>query len=147
MALALRLIIAALGVSGVGIPVTILIPGPAQTARICETAFDALTNGKHVITGPWPAVMDSELRFYAPFWGAYGITLLAIARYPARYRRLVIPATATFFIGGIGRAISWAEIGPPHPFFLSLMAIELVLPTVIIGLWMAVRREYGRSAL
>jgi hypothetical protein len=83
--------------------------------------------------------MDSELRFYAPFWGAYGVALLAIARDLAGHRRLVVPAMALFFIGGVGRALSWIAVGEPHPFFSMLMGIELVFPVVIIGLWFAVR--------
>jgi hypothetical protein len=41
-----------------------------------------------------------------------------------------------FFVGGLGRALSLALVGPPTPFFLFLMAIELGLPPV---LWLAAR--------
>jgi hypothetical protein len=47
---------------------------------------------------------------------------------------------ATFFAGGVGRALSWVSVGPPHPFFLALMATELTLPLVLVVLWLAVRR-------
>ena len=36
-----------------------------------------------------------------------------------------------FFVGGLGRALSLALVGPPTPFFLFLMAIELGLPPVV----------------
>jgi len=39
------------------------------------------------------------------------------------------------FIGGLGRALSYAEVGPPHPLFVALMATELLTPPVIFLLW------------
>ena len=44
-----------------------------------------------------------------------------------------------FFAGGVGRAISLASVGAPHPFFLALMAIELAAPPVLVGLWLGAR--------
>ena len=136
----LRFIMAVLGASAVAICLAIFIPGPAQTAHFFEALFDTLTSGKHAAAGPWPPVMDSEIRFYAPFWGGYGVALVAFARDLALYSRLIVPATALFFLGGIGRAISWITIGAPHPFFLLLMVIEVSLPVVMIALWSRVRR-------
>jgi hypothetical protein len=36
--------------------------------------------------------------------------------------------------------VSYLSLGPPHPFFMLLMAIELLLPPVILGLWLAAGR-------
>ena len=138
---ALRFLLVILGASAIAIFLSVFLAGPAQTASFSEQAYDAVTGARARLTGPWPPTMDSELRFYAPFWGAYGVVLLAISRDLAGYRRQVVPLMALFFIGGTGRALSWAMVGAPHPFFLLLMAIELVLPVIIIGLWFEVRHR------
>ena len=44
-----------------------------------------------------------------------------------------------FFAGGVGRAISYAAVGAPHPFFLLLMGLELAIPPVLMALWFASR--------
>jgi hypothetical protein len=84
--------------------------------------------------------MDSELRFYAPFWGAYGIALLAVARDLAQLSRWVLWLALLFFVGGLGRVISYLAIGAPHPFFQALMVIELVTPPLLVALWLGGRR-------
>jgi hypothetical protein len=50
-----------------------------------------------------------------------------------------------FFAGGVGRAISHLSVGTPHPFFTVLMAIELLLPPVLVLLWLAARRQRRRT--
>jgi hypothetical protein len=55
-------------------------------------------------------------------------------------RLYLVPWLAgVFFLGGVGRVISYAAVGPPHPFFLVLMGFELLLPPVLAGLWLGVR--------
>src|SRR6267142_3049818 len=78
------------------------------------------------VTGAWPPTMDSELRFYAALWGAYGFILIAVARNLRAMLHYVPLLAATFFVGGAGRALSYFQVGPPHPFFVLLMVIELV---------------------
>jgi len=80
MILALRILNAILGLAAVAICLSIVVYGPANTANFSETLFDTLTGSSYPLTGPWPATMDSELRFYAPFWGAYGLVLISVAR-------------------------------------------------------------------
>ena len=131
----LRALLWLLGGSAILICLSIVFFGPGNTAQISELMFDALTGRGGPLTGRWPPTMDSELRFYAPFWGAYGIVLIAVARDLMRLGRWVPWLALLFFVGGLGRAISWAITGAPHPFFLFLMTIELVLPPVLIALW------------
>lgn len=69
--------------------------------------------------------MDRELRFYAPFWGTYGVLLLAAARDLPHWMKYVPALSAVFFAGGAGRALSLATVGAPHPVFTLLMAIDL----------------------
>ena len=144
MIAALRLLHAILGVAAVAICLSIVILGPAATAGLSETLFDALTGTPHPASGVWPATMDNELRFYAPFWGAYGLVLLHVARRLPATLSWIPPTAALFFVGGVGRAISWYAVGAPHPFFLLLMAIELVLPAIFLALWQMAKTS-GRA--
>jgi hypothetical protein len=132
---ALRILHAVLGLSAVGICLSIMLLGPSATADFSEAQFNALTGSAHALTGPWPPTMDSELRFYAPFWGAYGLLLLAVARDLPGTLRWVPGLAALFFMGGVGRAISYIVVGPPHAVFQLLMVIELVLPLLFLALW------------
>jgi hypothetical protein len=131
----LRVLYALLGVVAVGICLSIVVLGPAATAGASEALFDALAGTNHPKTGAWPPTMDSELRFYAPFWGAYGLVLLHIARRLPATLGWVPPTAALFFAGGVGRAISYGALGAPHPFFVLLMALELGLPVIFLALW------------
>ena len=135
----LRLLHVLLGVAAVAICLSIVFLGPAATAGFSESLFDALTGSSHPGSGAWPPTMDSELRFYAPFWGAYGLALLHIARRLPATLGWVPPAAALFFAGGVGRAISYVAVGAPHPFFVLLMAIELLLPAAFLVLWRMAR--------
>jgi hypothetical protein len=132
---ALRLLLAVLGLTAIGICLSILAFGSATTAGFFEAQFNALTGSSHPLTGAWPATMDSELRFYAVFWGAYGIILLCVAHDLSDKLHLVPPLAALFFIAGIGRVVSYVAVGSPHPFFTFLMVTELLLPLVFLALW------------
>ena len=141
MIAAIRVLLAVLGIAAIAICLSIVLFGPSWTAGFSEGQFDWLTGSVHPSSGPWPPTMDSELRFYAPFWGAYGVALLAVARDLPTKLQFVPPLAGLFFVGGAGRAISYCVVGPPHPFFTLLMAIELLLPLVLLGLWHGARTE------
>lgn len=83
--------------------------------------------------------MDSELRFYATLWGAYGVVLLRAARGLPRTLPQAPWLAAVFFSGGVGRLISLLTVGAPHPVFTLLMTIELTLPILMILLWLGAR--------
>lgn len=131
----LRILLALLGLSAVAICLSILLTGAAATANLAESLFGGASGDL------WPATMDSELRFYAPFWGSYGILLILAALSPARRSGWIPWLAAVFFMGGVGRLISLFAVGWPHPAFVVLMAIELVLPPVLIWLWLGVRKQ------
>ena len=141
MVLTLRLLLAALGLVAVCICLSILLYGPADTANSFEALFNALTGLNYPVTGAWPPTMDSELRFYAALWGAYGFILIAVARNLRAMLHYVPLLAATFFVSGAGRALSYFQVGPPHPFFVFLMVIELVLPIIFLMLWFRVRSQ------
>jgi hypothetical protein len=137
--LTLRILHGILGLAAIGICLSILILGPSATAGFSEAQFNAVTGSSYPPTGPWPATMDNELRFYAPFWGAYGLVLLAIARDMSAKLRYVPTMALLFFVGGVGRGLSYMSVGAPHPFFTALMAVELLLPLLFLALWRGAR--------
>ena len=139
MILTLRILHGILGLSAIGICLSILILGPSAIAGFSESQFNAVTGSSYPPAGPWPATMDSELRFYAPFWGAYGLVLLAIARDMSAKLRYVPTMALLFFVGGVGRGLSYISVGAPHPFFIALMAVELLLPLLFLALWRGAR--------
>jgi hypothetical protein len=131
----LRVLLGGLGVSAVLIALSILTLGAGATAAAGERVFDALSGWRGPDSPPWPPTMDNELRFYAALWGAYGVVLMLAARDYAGWAVRVPWLAAVFFVGGAGRAFSWLMIGAPHPFFLLIMTIELVLPPLLVLLW------------
>ena len=95
--------------------------------------------GPSAIPGSIPvnATMDSEDRFYATLLLAYGLAVLECVRDVDR-RAHRIKLLALVFLGGfVARVISAAVVGLPHPFFIVMAALELVLPLVIT--WLATR--------
>ena len=141
MTFAIRIILVILGAAALVICLSIMFLGPGATASVFEHVFDALTGYPGPDSGPWPPTMDSELRFYAPFWGAYGLVLLDTARDLRRGEHRIGWLAAIFFAGGLGRALSWAATGRPHPFFMMLMAIELMLPPLLVLMAFLARRH------
>jgi Domain of unknown function (DUF4345) len=63
------------------------------------------------------------------------LMLIIVAHDLPRNIRYVPVFAILFFVGGIGRAISYATVGAPHPVFTLLMWIELVLPPILLVLW------------
>jgi hypothetical protein len=76
--------------------------------------------------------MDSEDRFYAVFFLAYGLGLLWCTRDVERKSGLVYFLAATFFAGGLARLVSIARVGAPHAFFIVMTALELGVPIGIV---------------
>jgi hypothetical protein len=135
----LRILLLILGLAAIVIGLSIVLLGPFATAWASEHLFNALAGWRAPLDGRWPPTMDSEIRFYAAFWAAYGIVTIAVARDLARFGHWVPGLALVFFAGGIARAISLTAVGAPHPLFIVLMAIELVLPPILITLWALAR--------
>ena len=86
--------------------------------------------GPSVIPGSVPvnATMDSEDRFYATLFAAYGVALFWCARDLESRSREVYFLAATFFIGGLARLVSIAAVGLPNDFFIAMTTLELLIP-------------------
>jgi hypothetical protein len=141
MRLTLRILLMGLGLSALMIALSIFLLGAGATAAAGEQVFEAATGWRGAASPPWPPTMDSELRFYAALWGAYGVLMLMAARDLDARSGWVPWLAGVFFAGGVGRALSWGMIGAPHPFFLALMAIELILPPILMLLWLRLKAE------
>ena|ERR1700730_14192377 len=128
-----------LGLAAIGIGLMIFVLGGGTTGHLTELAFNYLTGANHKLTGPYSPTVESEMRFYAPFWITYGGLLIYVARDLSRHATWMPLLCGVFFAGGAGRVIAYFTAGPPHPAFTVLMVIELVLPLVFVALWVRVR--------
>lgn len=81
---------------------------------------------------PANATSDGEDRFYAGIFLGYGVALLWCARDVKRKAGYITLLAAVFFVGGIGRLIALIAVGVPHPFFVAMLAVELVLPPLMV---------------
>ncbi len=84
---------------------------------------------------------DSELRFFAVFFIAYGLILTRLSIIFPKHHRYMLPAFALFFIGGLGRLLSIQSLGNPHGLFQILMWVELSGPLVLAALYFAAIRK------
>ena len=78
------------------------------------------------------ATSEGEDRFYAGLFLCYGVALLWCARGVERKQVYVNILAAVFFVGGIGRLAALILVGPPHPFFVAMLVLELVLPPLMV---------------
>jgi hypothetical protein len=93
----------------------------------------------HIVLGPAAipgsvpvnATMDSEDRFYATMFAAYGVALLWCIKDIERKSMVVYFLALTFFVGGLARLVSIAASGLPNTFFIAMMVLELVIPFFI----------------
>jgi peptidoglycan/LPS O-acetylase OafA/YrhL len=95
--------------------------------------------------GAVSATIDSEMRFQAVFFLAYGTAILWFGRRWRDNVREICALLAIFFIGGIARLISLIAAGPPDPFFVAMTSIELLFPLLMAGLGVKALREHSTS--
>ncbi|MEV3896141.1 DUF4345 domain-containing protein [Streptomyces anulatus] len=81
------------------------------------------------------ATLDSLGRFFGAIFAGYGLVWLWAARQNPVPARVVRWLAAVFLLGGIGRILSLAVHGWPHPFQVALALIELAFPPV--WFWLA----------
>jgi hypothetical protein len=140
---ALRICLLVLGVSAVAISLSIFCLGAAFTASWAEALFNLMSGWRGPGTGVWPATMDSELRFYAALWGAYGAVVIRTGLNLKQRLQEAPWVAAVFFAGGVGRIVSRVSLGAPHPFFTMLLIIEVSLPVIMLALWFGANGKIG----
>jgi hypothetical protein len=77
--------------------------------------------------------VESELRFYAAFYVAYGLAALRIAPRADRDTPAVRALAGTLFLGGLARAGGWLSVGGPGRLQRGLMVIELAAPPLAVA--------------
>jgi hypothetical protein len=78
--------------------------------------------------------VESELRFYAAFYVAFGISLLRVAPRAEREPAAVRSLAGALFLAGLARASGWLAVGRPHRVQIVLLGIELGAPPVMVAL-------------
>jgi len=94
----------------------------------------------HIVLGPAAipgsvpvnATMDSEDRFYATLFLAYGAVLIWCIKDIEHKSKVVYFLMVTFFVGGLARIVSVLVVGPPNTFFILMTVLELSLPIVLM---------------
>ena len=136
-----RLMLTVLGISAIVIGLMIFLIGPHSTANLFGNIFTSVVGSTGYSGGLHNANIDSEMRFYSVFWMAYGVSLIWLASNIVQFRIWVFAGLGMFFLGGVGRLISFVIAGAPDPLFVTLMAIELVGPTIITAVFAAACRR------
>lgn len=135
----LRIAFSLLGLAALVIGGMIFAIGPDATGKIFAAVLRVALPGTPQLAGLVGADVDSEMRFYAVLWMAFGGVALWVARDLPKRMNLLRLMLGIFWLGGLGRVVSYFAVGAPHPLFLVLMWIEIALPLVLIAL------SYGRA--
>ncbi|WP_083871468.1 DUF4345 domain-containing protein [Nocardia aobensis] len=80
--------------------------------------------------GPVNATVDSDMRFYAVVFGAYGLAVAWCARDVERRGPAINALGAVFFAGGLARILAWAVSGEPNWFYVLMTPVELLIPVL-----------------
>ena len=132
--MALRIAFSILGFAALLIGGLIFAIGPAATGQVFAAMLRVVIPSTPHLVGLGGADIDSEMRFYAVLWMAYGLAALWVTRALPKRMGLLRLMLMLFWLGGLGRVISYLAMGAPHPLFIALMWIEIALPPVLIAL-------------
>jgi hypothetical protein len=86
-------------------------------------------------------VLESELRYYAGFYSAFGLAALWVAPRADQSPNAVRALAAALFASGLARACGWVTVGGPHPLQRVLLALELALPPTMLTLGAAAAKD------
>ena len=90
--------------------------------------------------------LDSTFRALGGIWFGLGLAgfwlIPTIERQTVLYRAIWL----SIFFGGIGRVLAWIHMGPPLPFFIAIMVVELLGPPVFIYWQYRVASAAGATA-
>jgi hypothetical protein len=78
------------------------------------------------------ASVESEYRFYAGLWMAYGAVAWALGPRVEREPAILTGLMAVLFAAGLARVVAWVAAGTPEAPYLVLMALELGIPPALL---------------
>jgi Domain of unknown function (DUF4345) len=120
--------------NGGGLRALLYVGGAVATTAGLHTVMAGVRSlpGRESASAP----VESELRFYAAFYVAYGLAALRIAPRADRDPDAVRALAGALFLAGLARGGGWVAAGPPHPLQRALLVLELAGPPAIVA-WQA----------
>lgn len=109
--------------------------GPAQSFDHMLELFRPFMSDPDVVVDMSTPNVDGEIRTLAPFFVAYGVLVFMTAKHLRTHLYYVPYLLAVFFMAGIGRLISYVNVGTPHPLFMILLGIELGAPILLFAFY------------
>jgi hypothetical protein len=91
--------------------------------------------------GPVNGTIDSDMRFYAVLFAAFGLGFVWAASDLDRRTSVANLLGLLFFLGGLARLFAWVQTGTPNWFYVAMIPVELVIPVVNWILLTGVRRS------
>jgi hypothetical protein len=76
------------------------------------------------------ASTDSQERFFSGLFAVYGLAWILVARQHPIDARAIRLLAGGLLAGGIGRLVSLIDSGLPHPFWIVMLAVEIVVPAL-----------------
>jgi hypothetical protein len=90
--------------------------------------------------------VDSEFRYFASFYVAFGAAALYLAPRVERETKAVRALALVLFAGGVARGIGWASTDRPDDQLLVLLCLELLIPPLLVVWQRRVARAAGYAA-
>lgn len=96
----------------------------------------------HLIGGPGTVIgggditasNDSQERFFAGLFAVYGVAWIWVARQSPIPGIAVRFLAAGLLVGGLGRVASLIDSGQPHPFWIVMLAVEILIPALFFAI-------------
>ncbi|GAA5050035.1 DUF4345 domain-containing protein [Nocardia callitridis] len=80
--------------------------------------------------GSVTATIDSDMRFYAALFAAYGLAVVWCARDVETKATPINLLGLLFFVGGLARLLAWIISGQPNWFYVLMVPVELIIPVI-----------------
>ena len=79
--------------------------------------------------------LDNEYRYAHAIWFAAAPVIWSTLPQVERQGPVLRAVSATVFLGGLARSLSWRKAGRPHPVLVGATALELGIP--VLAVWQA----------